>query len=71
MIHISAKYGIVSHLYHRNTNKTLVINHLSVTQNYEKSVCLQSGVRQAENRIAQRNPLGVGIFTEPYDYTFR
>ena len=27
--------------------------------------------RYAENRIAQRNPLGVGIFTEPYDYTFR
>ena len=57
----------VSHKY----KQTLVINHLSVTQNYEKSVCLQSGVRQAENRIAQRNPLGVGIFTEPYDFTFR
>ena len=27
--------------------------------------------RYAENRIAQRNPLGLGIFTEPYDYTFR
>lgn len=27
--------------------------------------------RYAENRIAQRNPLGVGIFTEPYDYIFR
>lgn len=27
--------------------------------------------RYAENRIAQRNPLGVGIFTEHYDYTFR
>ncbi len=27
--------------------------------------------RYAENRIAQRNPLGSGIFTEPYDYTFR
>ena len=27
--------------------------------------------RYAENRIAQRNPLGIGIFTEPYDYTFR
>ena len=27
--------------------------------------------RYAENRIAQRNPLGLGIFTEPYDFTFR
>ena len=27
--------------------------------------------RYAENRIAQRNLLGLGIFTEPYDYTFR
>ena len=27
--------------------------------------------RYAENRIAQRNPLGLGIFTEHYDYTFR
>ena len=27
--------------------------------------------RYAKNRIAQRNPLGVGIFTEPYDFTFR
>ena len=27
--------------------------------------------RYAENRIAQRNPLGIGIFTEHYDYTFK
>lgn len=27
--------------------------------------------RYAENRIAQRNPMGKGIFTAPYDYTFR
>ena len=27
--------------------------------------------RYAENRIAQRNPLDIGIFTEHYDYTFR
>ena len=27
--------------------------------------------RYAENRIAQRNPLGLGIFTEPYDFAFR
>ena len=27
--------------------------------------------RYAENRIAQRNPLGIGIYTEHYDYTFK
>lgn len=37
----------------------------------EKPNTVKFAWRYAENRIAQRNPLGVGIFTEPYDYTFR
>ena len=37
----------------------------------EKHTTVKFAWRYAENRIAQRNPLGVGIFTEPYDYTFR
>ena len=37
----------------------------------EKPNTMKFTWRYAENRIAQRNPLGVGIFTEPYDYTFR
>ena len=37
----------------------------------EKPNTVKFAWRYAENRIAQRNPLGVGIFTEHYDYTFR
>ena len=37
----------------------------------EKPNTVKFAWRYAENRIAQRNPLGIGIFTEPYDYTFR
>ena len=37
----------------------------------EKPNTVKFAWRYTENRIAQRNPLGVGIFTEPYDYTFR
>ena len=37
----------------------------------EKPNTVKFAWRYAENRIVQRNPLGVGIFTEPYDYTFR
>ena len=37
----------------------------------EKPNTVKFAWRYAENRIAQRNPLGLGIFTEPYDFTFR
>ena len=37
----------------------------------DKPTTVKFAWRYSENRIAQRNPLGVGIFTEPYDYTFR
>ena len=37
----------------------------------EKPNTVKFAWRYAENRIAQRNPLGIGIFTEHYDYTFK
>ena len=43
----------------------------NLTDRKNRPFGLKFAWRYAENRIAQRNPLGVGIFTEPYDYTFR
>lgn len=42
-----------------------------IADNPEKPNTIKFTWRYAENRIEQRNPLGLGIFTEPYDFTFR
>ena len=48
------------------------VNSISeIADDPEKPNTVKFAWRYAENRIAQRNPLGLGIFTEPYDFTFR